>query len=83
MHIIRIRRNWITGGQRGFSYDMIRGVLRISYISQRQVRFLSTTVQLYKVVKFPRKGLGQQTQTESPLGDDNFMPLRRNINPDI
>ena len=25
----------------------------------------------------------QQTQTESPLGDDDFMPSRHNTNPDI
>ena len=37
----------------------------------------------YRVVKFPRKEAEQQTQTEGPLGQDDFMPLRRNINAHI
>ena len=37
----------------------------------------------YRMVIFARKGMEQQTQTDCPLGDDDFMPLRRNINPDI
>lgn len=37
----------------------------------------------YRMVKFARKGVEQQTQTDGPLGDDDFMLLRRNINPDI
>ena len=34
-------------------------------------------------MKFPRKGVEQQTQTDGPLANDDFTPLRRNINPDI
>lgn len=37
----------------------------------------------YRVVKFPRKGVEQQTQTEGPQGEDDFTLLRRNMNPDI
>ena len=37
----------------------------------------------YRVVKFPRKGVEQQTQTEGPLGEDDFTLLGRNLNPDI
>ena len=37
----------------------------------------------YRMVKFARKRVEQQTQTDGPLGDDDFMLLRRNINPDI
>lgn len=33
MHISRIRRNWIPGAQRVFSWGIIRGVLLISYVS--------------------------------------------------
>ncbi|KAL9987803.1 hypothetical protein ACROYT_G002165 [Oculina patagonica] len=38
----------------------------------------------YRVVKFPRRGVHveRQTQTEIPLGDDDFMPSRHNTNPD-
>ena len=42
MHISRIRRNGIPGAQRGFLWGIIRGALLISYVSQRQARFLST-----------------------------------------
>lgn len=28
----------------------------------------------YRIVKFPRKGLEQKTQTDSPLGNDDFTP---------
>ena len=42
MYISRIRRNGIPGSQRGFLWGIIRGVLLISYVSQRQARFFST-----------------------------------------
>lgn len=37
----------------------------------------------YRVVKFPRRGVEQQTQTKGPLSDDDFMPSQHNTNPDI
>lgn len=37
----------------------------------------------YRVVKFPRRGVEQQTQTEGLLSHDDFMPSQHNTNPEI